>query len=784
MPNSIGFDLVFPQAQLKSALVVSLLSVWVLVGVFYYLNRFTHRRYFAIWNVAWLFYALWLTLNFQFPWDTVNPWINMVKHWCIGIAAAFLLWGSGDLLGQRNRERVLGLFLGFLLVWSYVGAQHFESPWVIQVPIFALIGISSIATGVCFGRFRRASGFLGAGLLSGGFLLWGGYLTTYPWWQTSEYLVCASFFVAAVLQLFIAVSMIVLVLEEARRNLRRAVRHWHEEHQATHQLHYQVLRTEEKYRQLFEQAHVGIVLVHRDSRQILDCNPEAHRLLAPDGPLSPGQDFLTYFAPEARVDDRNGMGWLDRMLERQRWALRRTDQGQPVLVEISGAPLPDDDGVVFQLFLQDCSDRARLEQQLRRAEKLSALGQMISGVAHELNNPLAVIQGYLELILKRHTLLPQPRADLDKVVKEGHRAAKLVDQFLTFAHEQPIRRQTADLNALVRQVAELRRFDFERSQISVSLELDPELLPALVDPEQIQQVLANLIQNSLQAMANQSQPARLRLTTCRGSQGNRVIIEDSGPGIPESLVARIFDPFFTTKKVGQGTGLGLAITHSIIVAHEGRITYQPSALGGAGFVLDLPMSAVEAPPVDTLPSHSGSELEPQPAVAAASILVLDDEPDVAAMLAEMLKYLGHCPTVCHDPEEGLEAIKKQPFDLILSDFRMPTMNGEQFYRKVTRADAEMAQRIIFLTGDVLCEETRAFLESIEAPVIKKPFQLAAVENAVARQLVQSRRPSVLDLGRESRPANAPLAISVELPSRWNPFPSKKKGDNCLQHIAA
>ena len=154
------------------------------------------------------------------------------------------------------------------------------------------------------------------------------------------------------------------------------------------------------------------------------------------------------------------------------------------------------------------------------------------------------------------------------------------------------------------------------------------------------------------------------------------------------------------------------------------------------------------------------------------------------MLAEMLKYLGHCPTVCHDPEDGLEAIKKQPFDLILSDFRMPTMNGEQFYRKVTRADAEMAQRIIFLTGDVLGEETGAFLESIVAPVIKKPFQLAAVERAVARQLAQSRKLSYRKIGRESRPANAPLVMAAENPRTWNPFSCAERNDQLVQHIPA
>ena len=262
-----GFDLIFPREYLRAALMVSLLSVWVLVGLFYYLNRYTKRSYFTIWTVAWLFYALWLTLGITSP-NTANlrpdsRSLTVLRQWCVGISAIFLLWGSLQLPGNpRARQLLFGLFMAFLLTWSYVSPKFLQDPLLIQLPIFSLIGIASIFAGLSFYRLRKRRQFVGVGLLFFGFLLWGVYLATYPFTQKYEHLITSGFLVSAVLQLFIAVSMIVLVLEEARYNNEQALAQMQTVSSEKEALEMKILSAEEQCRSLFHQARVKDELQH------------------------------------------------------------------------------------------------------------------------------------------------------------------------------------------------------------------------------------------------------------------------------------------------------------------------------------------------------------------------------------------------------------------------------------------------------------------------------------------------------------------------------------------
>ncbi len=212
-------DLVFPQEYLKATLMISLLTVWVLVGLFYYLNRYTRRDYFAIWTAGWLFYALWLTTSISAVSPVMGSFVFIVKQCCVSLSAVFMLWGSLRFLGLPVKQSLFGMFMLFLLAWTIVSPQVITDTLQIQLPIFILLGGSSLFAGVCFYRLRKHKAFVGAGMLSLGFLLWGLYLGTYPLSQQYGNLYSVGFFVSAVLQLFIAVSMIVLVLEEVRDNM-------------------------------------------------------------------------------------------------------------------------------------------------------------------------------------------------------------------------------------------------------------------------------------------------------------------------------------------------------------------------------------------------------------------------------------------------------------------------------------------------------------------------------------------------------------------------------------
>jgi PAS domain S-box-containing protein len=726
-----GFDLYVPEDSIKATLLTSLLSVWVLIGLFFYLNLYTRRRYFTIWGTAWLFYALWLTLNMSVQHMDESPLVLMFKQWCISVSAVFLLWGSARFLGQRMPQTLFGLFMVFLFIWSYIGAFHLDDRLQIQLPIFAVIGLASIHSAGCFYRYRQVRRYIGATLMSIGLVLWGVYLATFPLFQLLDGLSSTGYFVSAVLQLFIAVSMIILVLEEVRSNNQLAVQQIQSHKSEKQALRSKVISTEERYRSLFDQASEGIIIAAAEDLKILELNKTAERLLGLSRAEAPEHTLSSFCQCDAETDaPANAAEWISYFCEHRQITLVRKNGGM-LPAEVDGAPI-DFEGVrAYQFFFRELTDRLRLEQQLRQAEKLSALGQMISGVAHELNNPLAVIKGYLELIVAHHHLSPQTRADLEKVVHESNRAAKLVGNFLAFAREQPSHRRSLNVNEMIERMAELRKFDILVAGVELTLDLDSNVPVTFADADQIQQVIVNLVNNSVQAMVDRPPQRLLRVrTSCRENLIS-IRVEDNGPGVPQHLETKIFEPFFTTKAVGAGTGLGLSIAHSILSDHHGRLYYQRSDLGGAGFMIELPVVA------ECAQEETATELDPPNPVPlfskarAAHVLVLDDEKSIAELLCEMLFMLGHKPSLCLAAPQALGLIEKQHFDLIISDFRMPLMNGQEFHEQVKQKNPALARRIIFLTGDVVHEQTQSFLKSSGNPHLAKPFHLSGIERVIA-----------------------------------------------------
>jgi PAS domain S-box-containing protein len=728
----MDFSIYISRENLRAGLLVSLLSVWLLVGLFAYLNHFTKRRYFTLWTAAWLFYALWLTLDFCYmPMADDRP-LQMIRHWCVGVSAVFLAWGSLFFMGQRHRQTTFGLFILFLLAWSYVAAYQVVDSRQATVPIFAILGLASCRTAYCFLVYRRRHSYVAAGLLAVGMALWGIYLGGYPLWDDPSYLRASSFFVCGVLQLFIAVSMIVLVLEETRAHLWTAMESDRTNRAACEGLESQVRSTEDRYRKLFEQASDGIVITGTGRLEILELNQRAKRLLMLPH-LEPGQQSLASFLEGVPADIEPTRGaQVFEQIRQQRTLSLVAANGSKTPVEAEGSAIEFGGQAAYQFAFRELTERARLEQQLRQAEKLSALGQMVSGIAHELNNPLAVINGYLELVLSRDPLPDQTRQSLLKVATESGHAAKLVSNFLSFAREQASTRVVTDLNQLVERVAERRRLDPDSARILTRLELAPGLPQTLADPDKLEQVLDNLVHNAMQALSDRQGAGIVQLTTERFNGSVRVRVEDNGPGIPAHLAARIFEPFFTTKDVGKGTGLGLSISHSIMSEHKGRLYHQPSGLGGACFVAELP--ALKAAPADAARPPEAAATAAMPSSKnpphPSRILILDDEKRLADMLEQIIQHLGHHTTVYCSPLEALREIEQRDFDVIFSDYRMPELDGRQFYQRVAQAKPHLASRIIFLTGDVANEPTRSFLSSVGNPCVTKPFHLRAVQSAI------------------------------------------------------
>jgi PAS domain S-box-containing protein len=730
-PAESGLDFYVAHESIKATILTSLLTVWVLIGVFVYLNRYTKRRYFTLWTTAWMFYVVWLTLNLGDLATEQNSLRVMSEQWCMASVAVFLMWGAFRFLGLRVRETIIGLFMGFLFLWSFIGVYQLGRPFAAKVSLFALIGLAGIGAGVAFARHRCRRGYIGASMLSLGFTLWGFYFMAYPFSAKFRDLRATGFFISAVLQLFIAVAMIILVLEEVRATNQNALNLLRSEKRKSSQMVSAAKSSEHQFRNLFDHAGEAIIITAAGDLRILDLNQRALRFLGINRDDA-AQQFLPSFCPGAGSAGRDSVEWVNRLCAQRTLSVIKKN-GQATLSEVESSRIQFHGQPAFQFLFREVTDRTRLEEQLRQAEKLSALGQMISGVAHELNNPLSVIKGYLDLIVAHHEITGQTRSDLAKVIQESNRAIQLVREFLSFARGRPARRETVDVNTLVHRVTELRRPALAGAGVELFLDLGAGLPAVTADPDQVQQLVINLLNNAIQAMADTPKPHTLRVTTrLKDTDTLLLSLEDSGPGVPAELVSRIFEPFFTTKASGSGTGLGLSIAHSIMADHHGRISYSASSLGGAGFHLEFPIlaAAPETAPVEPAPALEPSAPPPSRPAFSARVLVLDDEQFIAELLAEMLGVLGHQAVVCHAPADALRKIQTDPFDLVISDFRMPVMNGEQFYHELVRVKPALADRTIFLTGDVVNEETQQFLASTGNPHLDKPFQLTRLEAVI------------------------------------------------------
>jgi two-component system NtrC family sensor kinase len=389
------------------------------------------------------------------------------------------------------------------------------------------------------------------------------------------------------------------------------------------------------------------------------------------------------------------------------------------------------------VLVEDVTDQQALETQLVQSEKLAAVGQLVSGVAHELNNPLTSIAGLSEFLLEQKELGKKDRGHLQVIHEQAERAGRIVRNLLTFARKGTGEREPVDLNDLIRGTLALTAYDLKLKDIIVTRELSGVLPPVLGDRHGLQQIVLNLVTNSAQAVAENPRERLREITVSTWFDGQvHLRVADSGPGIPDDVRQNVFTPFFTTKEPGKGTGLGLSITYSIVESHGGHITIEPPpAGGGAAFRVDLPPAPAEALAQAATPAPA----QPAGTVGGAqfvkrTILLVDGDPAVQRTIKALFARDGHDVEVAGDPQHALDlALGGGSFDLVITDARAmaPGKRGVLLAEELVMKLPALRERIIVATGDVrpATEET---LTRLGVRYVRKPFNLRDLRVEAAR----------------------------------------------------
>ncbi len=538
------------------------------------------------------------------------------------------------------------------------------------------------------------------------------------------------------------------------------------------------LASEDRYRTLFERAPDAL-LVETFDNVVVDANPAANSLFGDGlvgGHISTLVDIdADELEEQARLVDAAGSAtWI---------GLGQRLDGTTFAVEIEATPIQigGEDRILRRI--RDTTERDQFQQELLQAQKMEAIGLLVAGVAHELNNPLASIVAFSQLIRTDPKLPAELHHQADLLIQEANRTRRIVQNLLDFARQRPPERVPTSIRDLIDGVLGLQSYTFGPSRIQVTLDIPTDLPDVSLDRAQIQQVLVNLTLNAAQAIKQKGSRGSIAIRTNAGFRPDgapivRVSVTDDGPGIPIAFRSRLFVPFFTTKAPGEGTGLGLSVSFGIVAGHGGTLRYEPGPGGvGASFIIELPIepntvsveevsASLLADDIAASRTAGGGAGAPLPApdrdvdrrsgqpdrraegesdrridgqrgdrsMRPWRVMVLDDEPAIRDFLARILRRGGHEPVLAADGLSALELVRTEPPDAILCDHRMAGMSGTAFHVAVAAIDPWLARRFVFMSGDVLNPELSDFAASRGIVLLAKPFDIESVDRTVTRIL--------------------------------------------------
>jgi two-component system NtrC family sensor kinase len=387
--------------------------------------------------------------------------------------------------------------------------------------------------------------------------------------------------------------------------------------------------------------------------------------------------------------------------------------------------LPEADPPSVLVVGRDITTDREMRGRMMESDRLAAVGELVAGVAHEVNNPLSSISAFAQLLLRDGGLTPAQQESLEVIKSETQRASQVVKDLLAFSRRSDASREPLDLNSVLSRTLRLRGYQLTSNKIQLEADLAPELPAVIGDARQLQQVFLNLVTNAIQAM---SPLGGGTLFVTSRHDASRVLVEvgDTGPGIPDSARAHIFEPFFTTKGEGEGTGLGLSVSYGIVTAHGGTIDVVSTSSGGTTFRVSLPAVVEQSSDSPVTETPTISRRSP---LAGMRLLFIDDERTLRTGMQAFGQLRGFTVLTAADGLEGLDLLRASPVDAIVCDLRMPGMDGAAFYERLRRDRPGLAARTVFITGDVVASRPRG--SSHRQPVLSKPFTFEKLEETVA-----------------------------------------------------
>ena len=483
-------------------------------------------------------------------------------------------------------------------------------------------------------------------------------------------------------------------------------------------------QAEWRFRTLFRAAPDAVLTVLQTTGRIREANDAVRAVFGVEPHQMIGRTLLELLVPEDRPALEDALARAFAGAQARVEVHVQTSSGVKRVVALAVNGLPGADPPSALLVGRDMTQEREMRLRLMESDRLAAVGELVAGVAHEVNNPLSSISAFAQLLL-RDDLSPAHRESIEVIRAETTRASQVVKDLLTFARRSDPQREPLDVNGVIARTLRLRQYQLAEASVRVRQELAPELPSVLGDARQLQQVCLNLLTNAVHAMTPQGS-GTLTLRTSHADDVVLLEVSDTGPGISAGARPHVFEPFFTTKGEGEGTGLGLSVSYGIVKAHGGTIEVADTGPAGTTFRVRLPAvsarSGMRATPSDAQMPVLRS------ALAGLRLLFVDDEPSLRSGMEAFGRLRGFTVVAAADGAEAMSHARASGVDAVVCDLRMPGMDGYAFHDQLRAERPGLAARTVFVTGDVVSSETRETV--LRQPVLAKPFSFDQIEAAV------------------------------------------------------